>query len=560
MISFSNRVNPVCERHMRQEAYRQKDRWDAEFDYIVVGAGSAGCVLANRLTQSGDRRVLLLEAGGPDNHPLIHIPLGLGKLHERRMFDWGYHSEPEPNVKGRRIEAMRGKVWGGSSSINVMAHTRGHLGDYNRWARNGATGWGYADVLSFFRRSETWAEGSDDYRGASGPVKVEFAKTRDPLYEGWINAARAMNLPVTPDFNGAQQEGFGRGQATIGNGRRSSAATAYLRPALGRSNLSLSDRSNAREILFDGVRATGVSYEKSGETIHARARREVILSAGAFNTPKILMLSGVGPGRRLQKLGIETLVDLPVGENLQDHIACAIFFTRPRHGPFRDLMRADRIAIAMAQAYLFGTGPATYLPGGLFAFLKTCPELDAPDIEFIFRGAPPHAQIWFPGIKPAYLDGFGIRPTLLHPKSRGTVSLSSPNSVDPPEIRFNFFSAPEDMENLLRGYRLAMALAYRPEMTGFRGKQTVPAPTISSDDEVSDWIRQTAITAHHPACTCPIGTAYTSVVDPLLRVRGTEGLRIVDASVMPDLVSAHINACVLMIAEKASAIILGEAA
>ena len=540
------------------ENQKRTARWDFEFDYIVVGAGSAGCVLANRITESGRHNLLLLEAGGRDSHPLIHIPLGIGKLQERRMFDWGYHSDPEPNMKGRQIEAMRGRVLGGSSSINVMAYTRGHKGDYDRWARNGALGWSYSDVLPYFKRSETWAEGESDHRGSSGPLKVEFAKTPDPLFPAWIAAARTLGLPITADFNSDQQEGFGRGQATIGNGRRSSAATAYFHPARNRRNLVLHDKSFVERILLEGNRAIGVEYRRGQKRLRARARREVILSAGAFNSPKLLMLSGIGPGNHLRSRGIDACIDLPVGENLQDHVACGIFFTRPQHGPFRDLMRADRIAKAIVQAFVFGTGPATYLPVGLFAFLKTRPNLEVPDIEFIFRGAPPHAHLWFPGIKPAYLDGYGIRPTLLHPRSRGSVTLSSSNPNDPIRLRFNILSQPQDMEVLIAGFRLAMKLSYQTEMDLFRGSQVAPDPTISSDEDVSEWIRQTAITAHHPACTCPMGTSPGAVVDPELRVIGTEALRVIDASVMPDIVSAHINACVLMIAEKGADLILGK--
>ena len=332
--------------------------------------------------------MLLLEAGGPDRHPYIHIPLGLGRMHEQRMFDWGYHTEPEPNLDGRRIEAMRGKVLGGSSSINVMAFTRGNAGDYDRWAQKGVRGWSYAEVLPYFKRSETWEGGENAWRGGSGPVGVQFAKSTDPVFDAWIEAAKAAGYPHTPDYNGAQQEGFGRGQFSIRNGRRSSTASAYLKPARGRSNLVVETGAHATRVLLNGTRATGVEYAVDGTVRQAHADREVVLCLGAFNTPQLLMLSGIGQAAHLREIGIAPVVDLPVGRNLQDHLAAMVNFTRPNHGPFRNLLRFDRMAVAMVQAYLLGTGPATVVPGGLHAFIKSRPELAVPDIEFMFRAAP----------------------------------------------------------------------------------------------------------------------------------------------------------------------------
>jgi choline dehydrogenase-like flavoprotein len=531
----------------------------AGYDYIIVGAGSAGCVLANRLTQDANARVLLLEAGGRDSHPFIHIPLGMGKLHEWRLFDWGYHTEPEPNLGGRRIEAARGKVLGGSSSINVMAYTRGHAGDYDRWAQKGARGWSYAEVLPYFRRCETWEDGGNPWRGDAGPLGTQWAKTDDPLYDAWLDAAAAAGYPVTDDYNGGQQEGFGRGQYTIRNGRRSSAATAFLKPALRRKNLTLVTGAQTTRVLMQGTRATGVAYSVNGRIEQAAADREVILSAGAFNTPQLLMLSGIGPSAHLAEVGIETAIDLPVGRNLQDHLAVLLMYTRPQPGRFHREMRFDRMAMNVIQAYLFGTGPGTVVPGGLHAFIKTRPELAVPDIEFMFRGLPPHAHLWMPGVKAPYADGFGIRPALLHPDSRGEILLRSADPAAPPRIVYNFLTASNDLPTLREGFRRARDVAHQKAMDVYRGEESSPGLAVKSDADIDAFLRKQMVTAHHPCATCPMGIGPDAVLDPELRVHGAERLRVVDASAMPDLVGAHINACVLMMAEKAADLIRGRA-
>jgi 4-pyridoxate dehydrogenase len=527
------------------------------YDYIIVGAGSAGCVLANRLSEDGDASVLLIEAGGRDWHPYIHIPLGMGRMHDHSMFDWGYETDPEPNLNNRRIEAMRGKVLGGSSSINVMAYTRGNRGDYDRWAQKGARGWSYADVLPYFQRNETFEEGLNPWRGGSGPLGTEFAKTRDPLYEAWIAAGEAAGYPFNPDYNGKQQEGFGRSQYTIRYGRRSSSANAFLKPARGRTNLTIAVKAHTTRITLNGTRATGVDYVQNGATVHAEAAREVILAAGTFNSPQLLMLSGIGPAAHLRETGIKVVADLPVGRNLQDHLGAYMTYRRKQPGTFHREMRFDRMAASMVRAYLFGTGPGTVVPGGLHAFIKTRPELAVPDIEFMFRGTAAKPHLWFPLVRPAFVDGFGIRPTLLHPDSRGELLLGSADPMAPPRIIYRFFTAPNDLPTLREGFKRAREVAFQQAMDPYRDEEINPGLAVKSDADIDTWLKKVVITAHHPAGTCAIG--QDAVLDSDLKVHGIEGLRVCDASAMPDLVSAHINACVLMMAEKGADLIHGRA-
>jgi choline dehydrogenase-like flavoprotein len=527
------------------------------YDYIIVGAGSAGCVLANRLTEDQGATVLLIEAGGGDRHPYIQVPIGLGKLQQHRMFDWGYATEPEPHLDGRRLTVLRGKVLGGSSSVNVMAYTRGHRGDYDRWEREGAAGWAYADVLPYFRRSESWEDGADSWRGGSGPLSTQWSRARDPIFDAWLEAAELAGWPVTGDFNGIEPIGFGRSQSTIRNGRRASAAAAYLRPVLDRPGLTLRTGATATRVTMRGTRAAGVEFTCRGSTERAEAAREVILCSGVFNSPQLLMLSGIGPAAHLREMGIAPLIDLPVGRNLRDHLAVWMMWERREAGPFHREMRLDRAAVNVARAWLFGTGPGTALPNGLMAFLKTHPELEAPDLEFMFRAAPLDARPWLPGWRPAYRDAYGIRPALLHPRSRGEVTLRSADPHAPVVIRHNFLAEPEDLRTLRQGFRHARDVANQKPLEPFRGDEISPGPAVAADAEIDAWIRSVVLTVNHPLGTCAMGRGADAVLDPDLRVRGAEGLRVVDASAFPDMPSAHINAVVMMLAERASDLIRG---
>lgn len=531
---------------------------NTEYDYIIVGAGTAGCVLANRLGADPNVAVLVLEAGGYDRDPMIHVPLGLGWMHEKRTHDWGYDSEPDPNLGGRVLDAMRGKVLGGSSAINHMSHVRGNRGDYDRWAAGGLTNWSYAHVLPYFRRSETWVNGADAYRGGSGPLHVTAANSPDPLFDAYTEAAVAAGIPFNPDYNGVRQEGVARGQWTIRNGRRHSAARAFLHPAMRRGNVKVITRAHATRVLLDGTRAVGIEYAQRHRIRRACASREVILAGGVFNSPQLLMLSGIGPADHLRKHDIMPTVDLKgVGKNLQDHLGTLVSATRPIPGPFRREMRVDRMAVNMMRAYVFGTGPATTLPGGLHGYIRTDAKLSAPDIQFMFRGVSSAPHLWFPGFKDAYVDHCGIRANILHPQSRGEVQLRSANPFDKVRIVSNFLSRDADIRTLIAGIRFAREVLHQKPLDGFRGKEVAPGPG-RSDAELASWLPKVVSTVHHPCGTCAMGTHPEAVLEPDLKVKGTEGLRVVDGSALPDLVSGNINACVLMIAEKASDAILGK--
>jgi 4-pyridoxate dehydrogenase len=530
------------------------------YDTIIVGAGSAGCVLAARLGEDPQRRILVLEAGGEDKHWLLHLPLGVGKVWNDPRWNWSYLSEPEPHLDNRRIEHPRGKVVGGSSTINIMAYVRCHRIDYDRLPQMGLKGWSFADVLPYFKRAESYEEGGNAYRGGSGPLKTRKNLMADPIWDAFVAAAPELGYDLVDDFNAAEQQGFSRLQHTIGNGRRSSAAVAYLRPAMERGNITLITGAHATRILFNGPRVVGIEYLKDGQKHEAHADSEVILSGGAFNSPQLLLLSGIGPADELKQLGIAPRVDLAgVGKNMSNHPVASTQWLRAKgQGTFHRGLRMDRLAVSLAQYFLFGTGFATRVPAMGTAFTKSAPDLDTPDLQFYCGGGGFRAHEWFPLVHPPAPDVFGLTYCHLRPESRGEVKLASDDPLAPIRIYNNFFATEYDRRAMREGMKFALhAVEGTKDFAEIAGRRVFPAPEISSDSDIDAFLRGNVATIHHPAGTCKIGIDAMAVVDPDFRVRGTEHLRVIDASIIPDPVGGNLNAPVIMIAEKASDVLRG---
>ncbi|CCD92634.1 choline dehydrogenase, a flavoprotein; alcohol dehydrogenase [Bradyrhizobium sp. ORS 375] len=530
---------------------------DLEFDYVVVGAGSAGCVLANRLSSDGRHTVLLLEAGPKDTNIWIHVPLGYGKLFKEKTVNWMYQTEPEPGLDGRSVFQPRGKVLGGSSSINGLLYVRGQHEDYDRWRQRGNVGWGYDDVLPYFKRAENQSRGGDDYHGVGGPLPVSDWRHEDPLSEAFVKAAVETGLPFNGDFNGASQEGAGFFQTTTRRGRRASSAVSYLRPALGRSNLHVETDALAQRILFDGRRASGVTFSQRGRLRTARARKEILVSSGAYNSPQLLQLSGVGPGELLQQHGIDVVLDAPgVGSDLQDHLQVRIVMRCSQRITLNDIVNHPvRKVLAGARYAAFRKGPLTIAAGTAGAFFKTDPRLASPDIQIHFIPFSTDKM----GEKLHTFSGFTASVCQLRPESRGSLRIRSADPAVPPEIRINYLASETDRRANIDGIRILRKILAAPALKPYVSDEAYPGSKIVSDDDILAYCRQTGSTIYHPTSTCRMGSDALAVVDQRLRVRGIDGLRVVDASIMPDLVSGNTNAPVIMIAEKASDMILQDA-
>ncbi|MGI9379807.1 MAG: GMC family oxidoreductase [Methyloligellaceae bacterium] len=527
-----------------------------EFDYIIIGAGSAGCILAGRLGEIPGVRILVLEAGGSDWNPLIHIPFGVAKVWNNPKLNWSYNSEPEPFLNNRILYHPRGKVVGGSAAINMMAYVRGGASDYDHWAQNGLSGWSYSEVLPYFKRNEQFLGGETEYRGGNGSIKTRPAKSRDPFLKSWFEAGQSAGYPVLEDYNSTMGEGIARIQLNISQSRRSNSAREYLKPALKQGNVKLITRAQVNRIRIVDRRAEGVDYQVDGRLESATAKREVILAAGAYNSPKLLMLSGIGDGEQLQNLGIEPVLDnARVGANLQDHPALPVDYQRLGECAFHENLRLDKLTINMLKAWFIGTGPATDPASFSTGFFKSRREIESPDIQLFLRLFSPQAREWFPGIRPPKPVGFGFVYCHLRPESRGTVSIGSPDPNDPPRILNNFLSTPNDQEALRTGLKIIRSIVSQPALQDVAGKELVPGNQVTSDEEIDQYVRDQVRTVFHPCGTCRMGADPESVVDPELRVRNIAKLRVVDASIFPNIVSGNINACTMMVAEKASDLI-----
>jgi choline dehydrogenase len=528
-----------------------------EFDYVVVGAGSAGCVLANRLSADGKHSVLLLEAGPKDTNLWIHVPLGYGKLFKEKTVNWMYQTEPEPELNGRQVFQPRGKVLGGSSSINGLLYVRGQHEDYDRWRQRENAGWGYDDVLPYFKKAENQQRGADKYHGAGGPLPVSNLGHADPLSAAFIEAAAETGIPRNADFNGATQEGAGYFQTTTRYGRRASTAVAYLGPAKSRTNLHIETSALAQRILFEGRRAVAVEYRKEGSLRTARVRKEILVSSGAYNSPQLLQLSGVGPAELLRRHGIDVVLDAAgVGNDLQDHLQVRVVMRCTQRITLNDVVNSPaRKVLAGLRYAAFRTGPLSIAAGTSGAFFKTNPRLATPDVQIHFLPFSTDKM----GEKLHAFSGFTASVCQLRPESRGSLRIRSADPAAPPEIRINYLATELDRVTNVEGLKILRKILRAPALRPYVVDEVDPGAKVSTDDELLNYCRQRGSTIYHPTSTCRMGSDPLAVVDQRLRVRGLDGLRVVDASIMPDLVSGNTNAAIIMIAEKASDMILQDA-
>ena len=535
------------------------------YDYIIIGAGSAGCVLADRLTEDGKFSVLLLEAGGPALNPLYNFPMLAGSLYRSRHNNWFYSTEPEPYLNNRKVFMPRGKMVGGSFIFNGMVYCRGQHADYDAWSALGNTGWSFAEVLPYFKKSERHENGASFYHGGKGPLIVSKARSNNPLFDTFVRAGVEAGYPENKDFNGPAQEGFGRFDFTIHNGRRWNTATAFLRAALRRPNLTLISRASVERVVMQGRRATGVAFTHLGRATQASANREVLLCAGAVNTPQILKLSGIGPAAELRRHNVAVVHDLPgVGENLQDHPDVTVAYSCKQPVSLVRELRFDRFVLQFMRSALFGSGPVSHSAIEAGCFITVDPQSQSPDAQAHFMPIYSNgAKLSLPFLRKRTLETgptFAARIGPIRPRSRGRVELRSGFASDPPAIKPLYFSDEHDLWMTREAVKVIRKVLAQPAFDALRGFEIFPGPQVSTDSELDAWCREAASTVHHPVGTAKMGKDDMAVVDPQLRVYGIEGLRVVDASVMPLLVSGNTNAPTIMIAEKAADMILGRPA
>ncbi|MBC2776014.1 GMC family oxidoreductase [Parasphingopyxis marina] len=528
-------------------------------DYIIVGAGSAGCVLANRLSADPKNRVLLVEAGGKDNHWLLRMPLGFMRAYKTPHFLWHYETEPEPSLNNRRIAIPRGRVLGGSSSINGLFFMRGHSLDFDTWRQMGCEGWGHADVLPYFKKMERSWRGAGPYHGDSGPLPVVPVDTSRLLHEPLMQTAEAAGFGTTEDLHGEVEEGFARGELTIDEkGRRASTSRAYLTPALARPNLTVVTGALTRRVVIENGRATGIEVHRDGKTEQYHAEKEVILCGGSYNSPQLLMLSGIGPGDHLREHGIEPVADRPmVGRNLQEHPRVPVHFAMSKPASFLNELRFDKVALSVIRWALTGRGAFATQVNSANPILKSQPDLAQPDLQIWANPIRMDAKIWFPGFGERQEHRMTADVILLHPRSAGWVRLRSADPGDSPAVTLNIFSEPEDFETARRGIEIVRRIYSTPPQSEFTGREIVPGAELDDPSALDTYIRENAMVTQHPVGTCAMGASPDTVCDPQLRVRGVAGLRVVDASVMPTVPGANTNGPTIMIAEKAADLILG---